>query len=441
MTDEKAALRAEILRLSARYAELTLPPAPFASATSPIPVSGKVAGAEEMVNLVDSTLDFWLTTGRFNDAFEQKLASATQSRYALTVNSGSSANLLAVTALTSHMLGSEALKPGDEVITCATGFPTTVNPVLQNGLVPVFVDVSLPTYNIDIQALEAAISPRTRAVVLAHTLGNPFDLAAVTALCKRHDLFLIEDCCDALGARFGGQDVGTFGEIATLSFYPAHHITTGEGGSVFTNSSRFKRILESLRDWGRDCWCPPGHDDTCKQRFSWQLGGLPEGYDHKYIYSHAGYNLKMTDMQAAIGLAQLDRLEGFISRRNENFKTLHAGLKNFEEYLILPEATSGAEPSWFGFPLTVRPGAPFTRTQLVAHLNQARIATRYLFGGNLIHQPYMRGRNFRVPGHTPNADLVMNATFWIGTFPGLGHEHIGYMLECFAAFFSAPPAS
>ncbi len=441
MNNEKTALRAEILRLAARYAELTLGPSPFDAAASPVPVSGKVAGVGEMVNLVDSSLDFWLTTGRFNEAFEQRLAQATASRYALTVNSGSSANLLAITALTSPSLGAEALQPGDEVITCATGFPTTVNPVLQNGLVPVFADVSLPSYNIDLQAMEAALSPRTRAVVVAHTLGNPFDLDAISAFCKRHNLFLIEDCCDALGARFNGRAVGTFGEIGTLSFYPAHHITTGEGGAVFTNSSRFKRILESLRDWGRDCWCPPGHDNTCKQRFSWQLGGLPEGYDHKYIYSHAGYNLKMTDMQAAVGLAQLDRLEGFIASRNENFKALHAALKPFEAFLILPEATPGAEPSWFGFPLTVRPGAPFVRAQLVEHLNAARIATRYLFGGNLIHQPYMRGRHFRVAGSTPNADLVMNSTFWIGVFPGLGPAHTGYMQDSFAAFFKHLPAA
>ena len=398
MTDEASALRAEILRLSARYAALAHGARAFDPATSPVAVSGKLAGPEEMVNLVDSALDFWLTTGRFNDAFEPRLAAATGSRYALSVNSGSSANLLAVSALTSPVLGEAALKPGDEVITCATGFPTTVNPILQNGLVPVFVDVSLPSYNLDVSKLEAALSPRTRAVMLAHTLGNPFDLETIAAFCKTHGLFLIEDCCDALGARYQGRPVGTFGEIGTLSFYPAHHITTGEGGAVFTNSSRFKRILESLRDWGRDCWCPPGHDNTCKQRFGWQLGGLPEGYDHKYIYSHAGYNLKMTDMQAAVGVAQLDRLDDFIARRNANFAALYEGLKRFEAFLILPEASPGAEPSWFGFPLTMRPGGRVSRADLVAHLNAARIATRYLFGGNLIHQPYMKGRNFRVAG-------------------------------------------
>jgi len=434
MTDEVSALRQQILELTARYAELAHTPKPFDAATSPVPVSGKVYAAPEMVNLVDSALDFWLTTGRFNDAFEARLVQVTRSRYALTVNSGSSANLLAVTALTSPSLGTAALKPGDEVITCATGFPTTVNPVLQNGLVPVFVDVSLPTYNVSVEAIEAAITPHTRAIVLAHTLGNPFDLGTICEIAERHDLRLIEDCCDALGARYNGQAVGNFGDIATLSFYPAHHITTGEGGAVFTKSSTFKRILESLRDWGRDCWCPPGHDNSCKQRFSWQLGGLPAGYDHKYIYSHLGYNLKMTDMQAAIGVKQLDRLDEFVAARNANFAYLYAGLKPFEEFLILPEATANSEPSWFGFPLTVRPGAPFTRARLVVHLNDARIATRYLFGGNLIHQPYMRGRNFRVSGGTPNADLVMTSTFWVGVYPVLTTAHLDYMLEAFARF-------
>ncbi len=439
MSNEAEALRSEILRLVARYADIAHGPKIFAATHSPVPVSGKVYGAPEMVSLVDSALEFWLTTGRFNDAFEAKLAEALESRYVLTVNSGSSANLLAVTALTSHMLGSDALKPGDEVITCATGFPTTVNPILQNGLVPVFVDVSLPTYNIAVEALEAAVTERTRAIVLAHTLGNPFDLNSISALAQKYNLHVIEDCCDALGARYGGKAVGGFGEVATLSFYPAHHITTGEGGAVFTKSSHFKRILESLRDWGRDCWCPPGHDNTCKKRFGWQLGGLPEGYDHKYTYSHLGYNLKMTDMQAAIGVAQLDRLDDFIAARRSNFCHLYAGLKQWEEFLILPEAEQNAEPSWFGFPLTLRPGAPFTRAALVAHLNQARIATRYLFGGNLIHQPYMQGRNFRVSGATPNADLVMTSTFWIGVYPGLGTAELDHVLENFAQFFRETP--
>jgi len=434
MTDEAETLRSEILRLAARYAQVAHAAKPFDAAHSPVPVSGKVYGAPEMVNLVDSALEFWLTTGRFNDDFEARLAAALETRYVLTVNSGSSANLLAVTALTSHMLGADALKPGDEVITCATGFPTTVNPVLQNGLVPVFVDVSLPTYNINVEAVEAAVTERTRAIVIAHTLGNPFDLSSIMSIAQKHNLRVIEDCCDALGARYDGKAVGGFGEIGTLSFYPAHHITTGEGGAVFTKSSHFKRILESLRDWGRDCWCAPGNDNTCKKRFGWQLGALPEGYDHKYIYSHLGYNLKMTDMQAAIGAKQLDRLDGFVNARRTNFSKLHAGLKRWEEFLILPEATPNSEPSWFGFPLTVRPGAPFTRNALVAHLNAARIATRYLFGGNLIHQPYMQGRNFRVAGSVENADLVMTSTFWIGVYPGLGEAHLDYVLECFADF-------
>jgi len=433
---EAEALRRQILELSARYAELAHAPQPFHPGGSPVPVSGKVYGAPEMVNLVDSALEFWLTTGRFNDEFETKLAQAAQSRYALTVNSGSSANLLAITALTSPSLGAAALQPGDEVITCATGFPTTVNPVLQNNLVPVFVDVSLPTYNIDASAIEAAITPRTRAIALAHTLGNPFDLGTIMAIAKRHDLRVIEDCCDALGAKYNGAAVGGFGEIGTLSFYPAHHITTGEGGAVFTKSSQYKRILESLRDWGRDCWCPPGQDNTCKQRFFWQLGSLPLGYDHKYIYSHAGYNLKMTDMQAAVGVKQLDRLNEFVATRNANFAYLRAGLQRFEEFLILPEATPNSEPSWFGLPLTLRPGAPHTRDLLVGHLNRASIGTRYLFGGNLIHQPYMKHQNYRVAGPTPNADLVMHNTFWIGVYPGLTPAHLDYMLASFEEFFT-----
>jgi CDP-6-deoxy-D-xylo-4-hexulose-3-dehydrase len=427
-------MRAEILRLVAEYAALAHAPKEFDPAASAVPVSGKVYGAPEMVSLVDSALEFWLTTGRFNDAFEAKLAAILQARYVLTVNSGSSANLLAVTALTSHMLGADALVPGDEVITCATGFPTTVNPVLQNGLVPVFVDVSLPTYNIDADAIEAAVTDRTRAIVLAHTLGNPFDLATVMRIAAKYKLRVVEDCCDALGATYAGRPVGSFGEIGTLSFYPAHHITTGEGGAVFTKSSHLKRILESLRDWGRDCWCAPGFDNTCKQRFGWQLGGLPAGYDHKYTYSHLGYNLKMTDLQASIGVAQLDRADGFIAARRRNFAYLKDGLAGLEDVLILPEATADSEPSWFGFPITVRPGAGFTRDALVAHLNAARIATRYLFGGNLIHQPYMQREKFRVAGPTPNADLVMTSTFWIGVYPALGTAQLDYMIDAISRF-------
>lgn len=425
--DDPEALRAEILRLVERYAEVAHAPKPFEPGRSPVPVSGKVYGAPEMRHLVDASLDFWLTTGRFNDAFEPRLAKVIGTRYALTCNSGSSANLLAVSALTSPLMGERVLRPGDEVLTCATGFPTTVNPILQNGLVPVFVDVDIPTYNADPAALAAAVTPRTRAIVLAHTLGNPFDLDAVTALAERHGLLLVEDCCDALGATWRGQGVGTFGEVGTSSFYPAHHITMGEGGAVFTRSSRLKRALESIRDWGRDCYCAPGQDNTCGKRFDWQLGDLPRGYDHKYSYSHLGYNLKLTDMQAAIGLAQLDRLEGFVAARRRNFAHLKAGLARFEDRLILPEATPGGDPSWFGFPITVR--EPESRDGLIRHLERNRIATRLLFGGNLVRQPYMRGRDFRVSGELTRSDQVMRDTFWIGLYPGLGEGALDYAVE------------
>ena len=430
--DDPEALRRQILDLVARYADLAHAPKPFEAGRSAVPVSGRVYGAQEMQLLVDSALEFWLTTGRFNDAFEARLARIIGARYLLTCNSGSSANLLAVTALTSHLMGERRLRPGDEVITCATGFPTTVNPILQNGLVPVFVDVEIPTYNIDVRQLEAALSPRTRAVVVAHTLGNPFDLAAVTAFCKAHDLFLVEDCCDALGATYGGRMVGTFGDVGTLSFYPAHHITMGEGGAVFTGSSRLKRALESLRDWGRDCYCAPGRDDTCGKRFGWRLGELPEGYDHKYIYAHLGYNLKITDMQAAVGLGQLDRLDGFIAGRRRNFARLHERLSPFADRLILPEATPGSDPSWFGFPLTLRETG--RRTALLRHLTERRIGTRLLFGGNLTRQPYMLGRDFRTVGDLAASDRVMHDTFWIGVYPGLGEPAIDYAAEAIGEF-------
>ncbi len=332
------------------------------------------------------------------------------------------------------MIGKDALKPGDEVITCATGFPTTVNPVLQNGLVPVFVDVDIPTYNIRSDLIEAAITPRTRAIVVAHTLGNPFDLGTVMTLARKYDLKVVEDCCDAFGATYDGKPVGSFGDVGTLSFYPAHHITTGEGGAVFTNSSHMKRALESIRDWGRDCWCAPGADNTCKQRFGWQLGGLPQGYDHKFTYSNLGYNLKMTDLQAAVGLAQLDRLEGFIADRRRNFARLWQALSPLQDVLILPEATPNSDPSWFGFPITVRPGASVTRDGLVGHLNAARIGTRNLFGGNLTRQPYMIGRDFRVVGDLTASDRVMNDTFWVGVYPGLSDAHIDHIAERIGAY-------
>ncbi len=428
-------LRTEILSLVEEYwAARHKKTDGFDPDSSPVQVSGRVYGAEEMCSLVDSALDFWLTTGRFNDAFETALGAALGAKHVLTVNSGSSANLVAFTALTSHLLKDRALKPGDEVITCATGFPTTLNPLINNGMTPVFVDVDIPTYNVDPAQLEAAISERTRAIMMAHTLGNPFDLDAVMALAKKHDLWVVEDCCDAFGSTYDGKMVGSFGDIGTLSFYPAHHITTGEGGAVFTNTGGLRRAMESIRDWGRDCYCAPGQDNTCKKRFDWKLGDLPQGYDHKYTYSHLGYNLKMTDMQAAVGLAQMDRLTEFTATRKRNFALLKDGLKDLEDVLILPEATAKSDPSWFGFLLTVRDGAPFTRDQLIKHLNEKRIGTRLLFGGNLIRQPYMLGRDYRVVGDLANSDKVMCDTFWIGVYPGLGEAEITYMLDTIRTF-------
>ncbi len=426
---DEGQLRHLILDLVGEYARRHHAAPTFVPGTSPVPVSGKVYGAPDMQSLVDSALDFWLTTGRFNASFEERLATRIGVRHALTTNSGSSANLLALSSLCSPTLRNEALKPGDEVITVATGFPTTVNPVLQYGLVPVFVDVDMPTYNIKPAAIEAAVSERTRAIMIAHALGNPFDLAEVMRVAKKYDLWVIEDCCDALGATYEGRMVGTFGDIGTLSFYPAHHITMGEGGAVFTDTPRLKRVIESMRDWGRDCWCAPGKDNTCGKRFCRQLGDLPMGYDHKYTYGHAGYNLKITDMQAAVGVAQLDRLDGFIADRRRNFDTLTKLLMPFEDVFILPEATPNSEPSWFGFPITIRDGAPFAREQLVPHLEAHRIGTRLLFAGNLIRQPYMRGRNYRVSGSLENSDIVTERTFWIGLYPGLGESHLEYVAD------------
>jgi CDP-6-deoxy-D-xylo-4-hexulose-3-dehydrase len=433
-TDQLAALRAQMMALADQYAELAYAPAPFVAGESAVPVSGKVVGAPELQNLIDSSLDLWLTTGRFNTAFEARLTEYLGVRFALTVNSGSSANLAATSALCSPMLGNKALKPGDEFITCATGFPTTVNPAIQNGLVPVFVDVDLPTYNIDPAGIEAAITDKTRAIILAHTLGNPFDLGEVLRVAKKHDLYVIEDSCDALGARYDGQLVGTFGDIGTVSFYPAHHITMGEGGAVWTDRGDLKRLIESVRDWGRDCYCAPGEDNTCNKRFKWKLGDLPRGYDHKYTYSNIGYNLKITDMQAAVGLAQFDRLADFIRVRNANFEFLKAGLADLEDQLILPEATARSEPSWFGFALTLRSDEEGLRDDLVQFLNEKKVATRLLFGGNLIRQPYMKSRHWRVSGDLTRADKVMNSTFWIGLYPGLTEDHLTYACDMVRQF-------
>jgi CDP-6-deoxy-D-xylo-4-hexulose-3-dehydrase len=420
MQDNRAqALREQIAHLVDEYAAIALAPQPFQPGVSVMPPSGKVIGAEELKNMVEASLDGWLTTGRFNDEFEKRLAKFLGVEYLITVNSGSSANLVAFNTLTSHKLGDRAIKPGDEVIGVAAGFPTTVNPILQFGAVPVFVDVELGTYNIDASKIEAAIGPKTKAIMLAHTLGNPYNLEIITALCKKHNLWLVEDCCDALGSTYNGQLVGTFGDIGTLSFYPAHHITMGEGGAVFTNNPHLKSIAESFRDWGRDCYCQPGKDNTCGKRFCQQFGTLPHGYDHKYTYSHLGYNLKITDMQAACGLAQLDKAPAFIAQRKANFAFLKERLKNCEEFLILPEATSNSDPSWFGFPITLRENAPVSRVDLLNYLDQNKVGSRLLFAGNLSRQPYMVDRNYRVSGELTNTDIVMNNTFWIGVQPAL----------------------
>lgn len=430
----------EILRayghyIAGKYYEHFHAPRSFIPGQSPVPVSGRVYGPEELQTLVDASFDFWLTTGRFNEAFEKELERFLNVRHVLTTNSGSSANLLALSALTSSWLGDDALVPGDEVITVAAGFPTTVNPILQNGLVPVFVDVTIPTYNVDVAQLEGARSDRTRAVMLAHTLGNTFDLGSVIDFVRKYDLWLIEDCCDALGSTYKGQSVGTFGDIGTVSFYPAHHITMGEGGAVFTNNGKLSRIVESFRDWGRDCWCNPGKDNTCGKRFGWQLGGLPSGYDHKYIYSHMGYNLKITDMQAAIGLAQMARLPEFIKRRKDNFQYLKKRLSRLEEFLVFPEATAESDPSWFGFPITLRENAPASLVDLLRYLDQQKIGTRLLFAGNITRQPYFEGRPHRIGGVLKNTDVIMNKTFWIGVYPGLTEPMLDYLAAKLEAFF------
>jgi CDP-6-deoxy-D-xylo-4-hexulose-3-dehydrase len=425
MTDLNA-LRQQISQLVEQFAATSLASKPFVPGQTAVPPSGKLIGPEELQAMVEASLDGWLTTGRFNDLFEQKLAKFLGVKHLMTVNSGSSANLVAFSALTSPKLGDRAIKKGDEVIGVAAGFPTTVNPILQFGAVPVFVDVELGTYNIDASKIEAAITSKTKAIMLAHTLGNPYNLDVITALCKKHKLWLVEDCCDALGTTYKGQLVGTFGDIGTLSFYPAHHITMGEGGAVFTNNDELKMIAESFRDWGRDCYCRPGVDNTCGKRFCWKLGTLPEGYDHKYTYSHLGYNLKITDMQAACGLAQLDKAAHFIQRRKENFAYLKKRLATCEEFLILPTAAENSDPSWFGFPITLKENAPVTRLELLTYLDENKVGTRLLFAGNLTRQPYMQHQQYRVSGDLKNTDIVMNNTFWIGVQPALTEEMLEY---------------
>lgn len=434
MTSRADRLRTETLELVKAYYAEAFPEEAFVPGETPVPVSGRVFDADEIMHLVEASLDCWLTTGRFAAQFEREFARFFGLRHAILCNSGSSANLLAVSALTSPKLGERRLRPGDEVITVAAGFPTTVNAIIHNGLVPVFLDIELGTYNVDISHFEEAVGPRTRAVMLAHTLGNPFNLDAVLGIANRHNLWVIEDNCDALGSTYNGQLTGTLGDLATVSFYPAHHITMGEGGCVLTNAPLLKTLVESFRDWGRDCWCDPGKANTCGKRFKWQLGELPYGYDHKYIYSHIGYNLKATDMQAAMGVAQLKKLPTFIKKRRENFQHLYNGLKDLEEFLILPQATPYSSPSWFGFPIMVREDAPFTRSELVLYLEDRKIATRQLFGGNLIRQPAYQEIECRVVGDLTNSDRIMNQTFWVGVYPALTKDMIGYVVETIATF-------
>jgi CDP-4-dehydro-6-deoxyglucose reductase, E1 len=424
-------LREEIAVLVREYYDAALAPQPFVPGDTSVPVSGKVFDSSEIEYLVEASLDGWLTTGRFAAEFERDFAAFMGVRCASLVNSGSSANLIALSCLTSPSLGERRLRAGDEVITVASGFPTTINPIIQNGLIPVFVDVQLPTYDVDTTQLEAALSERTRAIMLAHTLGNPFDLDSVMAFAGKHNLWVIEDCCDAVGSTYKGRPVGTFGHLATTSFYPAHHITMGEGGCVLTQSPALRKLAESFRDWGRDCWCDPGKSDTCGRRFGWKLGDLPAGYDHKYVYSHIGYNLKATDMQAAVGVAQLKKLPGFMAARRENFRSLYAAVKDLDDIFLLPEATPESAPCWFGFPLAVRKDAPVTRNQVVQLLESRKIATRLLFGGNLLRQPAYRETQRRVIGDLPNTDFVMNNVFWVGLYPGITARMIDYMSETF----------
>ena len=434
--DKILEIKNNILNLVDNYSTINFKEKEFVPGVSDVPVSGKVIGALEIKNMVEASLDGWLTSGRFNTSFEQELASFIGVKSLITVNSGSSANLVAFSTLTSPKLKDRAIKKGDEVITVAAGFPTTVNPIIQFGAIPVFIDIKIPTYNIDETLVENAITSKTKAVMLAHTLGNPFNVKKIKEICDKYNLWLIEDSCDALGSKFDNQNVGTFGDLATLSFYPAHHITMGEGGAVFTNSIKLRRIAESFRDWGRDCYCEPGKDNTCNKRFGWKLGDLPFGYDHKYTYSHMGYNLKITDMQAACGLAQLTRLENFIKIRRENFKYLKKNLESLKNEIILPEPESNSEPSWFGFPITIVNNKKFARNDLINFLNVNKIATRLLFSGNLTKQPYMKDVIFKTHQDLKNTDIVMENTFWIGLHPGLNEKHLEYSVNKLLDFFA-----
>ena len=437
MVDNIFNIRNKILSLVNDYSDINFKEKEFIPGVGEVSVSGKVIGSLELKNMVEASLDGWLTTGRFNEQFEKKLANFLGIKCLLTVNSGSSANLIAFSTLTSPKLKERAIQKGDEVISVAAGFPTTVNPIIQFGAIPVFIDIKIPTYNVDESLVEEAITKKTKAIMLAHTLGNPFNVKKIKEICDKYNLWLIEDSCDALGSKFNNQNVGTFGDLATLSFYPAHHITMGEGGAVFTNSKKLERIAESFRDWGRDCYCEPGKDNTCNKRFDWQLGDLPFGYDHKYTYSHLGYNMKITDMQAACGLAQLDRLEGFIKKRKKNFNFLYKNLKKLEEFLILPEPEKNSDPSWFGFAISLRQNNRYNRNGLVRYLNENKIGTRLLFSGNLVKQPYMKNIDFKIHGDLKNTDLAMENTFWIGLYPGLSERHLEYSVLKIKNFFKS----
>ena len=428
-------IKKKILELVDNYCQISFDKKYFIPGQSDIPVTGKVIDSLEIKNMVEASLDGWLTTGRFNSLFQKQLAEFLNIKSLITVNSGSSANLIAFSTLTSPKLKERAIKKGDEVITVAASFPTTVNPIVQFGAIPVFIDIKVPTYNINENLVEEAITEKTKAIMIAHTLGNPFNVKKIKEICEKYNLWLIEDTCDALGSKFNNQFVGTFGDIATLSFYPAHHITMGEGGAVFTNSIKLKRIAESFRDWGRDCYCEPGKDNTCNKRFEWQLGDLPFGYDHKYTYSHMGYNMKITDMQAACGVAQLNKLDNFINLRKKNFKFLYENLKILDEFLLLPETEINSDPSWFGFPLSLKKNKKFNRNDLINHLNEKKIGTRLLFAGNIIKQPYMKDLNFKVSGDLKNTDFVMENTFWIGLYPGLTLQHLEYVISELKIYF------
>ncbi len=429
-------IKEKILDLTNDYTSESFKLKKFTPGVSDVPVSGKVLSSKEIKNMIEASLDGWLTTGRFNLEFEKRLANFIGIKCLLTVNSGSSANLVAFSTLTSSKLKERAISPGDEVISVAAGFPTTVNPIIQNNCVPVFVDVKIPTYNIDENKIENAISKKTKAIMLAHTLGNPFNLKKIKEICIKYNLWLIEDSCDALGSKYDGKNVGTFGDLATLSFYPAHHITMGEGGAVFTNSMKLKRIADSFRDWGRDCYCEPGKDNTCNKRFGWKLGELPFGYDHKYTYSHMGYNLKITDMQAACGLGQIDQLENFIKARKSNFNFLYSNLKDLEEFIILPKAEANSEPSWFGFPISIRNNIKTNRNEFINYLTENKIGTRLIFAGNITKQPYMKNKIFKIHGELNNTDFVMENALWIGVFPGLSTAHLSYVCDKIKNFFA-----